>query len=555
MTPWTTRTDRTSTEPRTDRPTLDPLYALGGVTMEIRLPDEARDNRRLAARELVLDDEDQERVETWGIDRPLGSHYDYHGTQILVGCRVELTINGLTQYGAVRGSQGTVTGLDPEGAVDIDFDNGHQLAVMPSWVAIFREEEEEEEGIDTGGTEMPEILRTPNGVEIVVGQRVQAITNDLRSSNIYIGAQGTVSEISRDVQVNFDTYLHGNLWARPDWIEAITGGVTPDDSIMFERLLGQTNDLMIVGTQLFQLRAEEITSGSEILRRYQQQLIQQFNQARENLRRKEQALEIREAERCNMPTVSLYDVTRGMRVYKDSRSVCFIMPFHYAPNRIQYNGVTKKLTDEHQAEAIQDCLLQVDTSNGSEARLMLLKSEDYQNMEHYHSQRGYNCTGDMQLPRGIPSSDELWALRDRYQEVLTVINRDSPGTSHPEGMSHIDILWSEATAISSDEHWTTIPERRAYQVGDLVQVLRSYDSFPQDDVGSIGRVVTVNYETSIGVEFLFDFSGHNCSGTCPDGYGYNFNIDYIRHAPIGARRTRERGIYRRMSNEERTDLR
>ncbi len=257
------------------------------------------------------------------------------------------------------------------------------------------------------------------------------------------------------------------------------------------------------------------------------------------------AVEDKAKQELLIPAITLRHVQAGMQIYKDSTRIAYLVPFVYAPVRLEWSKHPRKkatlISDEDAKKLKTNLILSIWVNNrGRIDDLTLL--HNWCPFKHYHT----HCTGSMPLPI-IKTPNNIFTFRDKYQHLLEAVNMDSLASNYCHSIAS-DELVERAREFNQavDQAWSS-QEKEATKdqihKGDIVKVIRGCEGFPANYIGSIGKALEEDDREFLFVEFLFSSSAfHDCCGLTIPNHGYTFPIADLERMPVGTQRTRNAGI-------------
>lgn len=248
----------------------------------------------------------------------------------------------------------------------------------------------------------------------------------------------------------------------------------------------------------------------------------------------------------NMPPVSRAATLSGIRVFINDNKINWLAPFSYVPQVSVRQGEYRAIP-EHMREQLQqpNLLLRVilHTNNTVQA-ITLVSSIDFEVFRHYHCLGSHDCLGSFQ-PGTITSWQDLVSLRDRYQQLLTQVNHDSIANHEPPGSPTAAQLWDTGTRCENPTGtWTNY----FWQIGRLWKVIAPPQNFPNECVGSIGKMMA-RTDSVVRLQFLFT-DNHFMAVGGRNRTSFDFPISCVELCPETARRTRLWGIANRQAAGE-----
>lgn len=366
------------------------------------------------------------------------------------------------------------------------------------------------------------------------------------------------------------------LWVCHSWLRILAPPEPETEDDAFQRFVDSlqgAGDVLVYNGQVYDLSSSLLTTPTEILSAQRRHFGEQYRRANRRFDEQMEVLRQRAEMNIEMPWVSLADVVRGLRLFKEDNGVHYLLPFQYAPEFLfGYAGQNEeededededfvgfayhRLAPEHQERLKQGVVFDLKTVRGGGATVILRKEPSLERFYHYHSMSiGGDCLGSLQL-HNIHALADVYRIHAQYQESLRVINGGSLAENHPDNLPSFEELRMGGTIVTKEEvgFWEESPPPRAseppreeaptgqFRVGQLVQVLSRDAHFPSDCIGSVGTVIRIGQEL-VRVHFLFynaDFVGRHHDE-------YEFLPWRLYPADRRFRRTRTRGAWSRMT--------
>ena len=308
----------------------------------------------------------------------------------------------------------------------------------------------------------------------------------------------------------------------------------------FLESLERNPNYITLGSQVFTLQLEPNAEATKVLTSFIDHVTSQYREAEVRFSAEKRNL-LSQIERSKpMPELTLEDVAKGMRIYKNNNNLVYILPFEYAPTMLSYRGQNRILKPVQARKLRKSCLIEISVQGNKVVHTRLLDSVTLCRVYHYHSMGSNDCAGSIHME--VPKLASIYDFRDKMQDVLKIINGDSLGQGHPRGATHhFNALWSRFSEPTEESgEWTT--RRESLRIGTVVKILAATDHFPMHRVGTVGRVCCSypsGENTMYSVQFLYRepvfHRGHNGSSSEEDCY--NFPRSNLEAMPAGTRRT------------------
>lgn len=415
-----------------------------------------------------------------------------------------------------------------------------------------------------------------DGKELNVGDEVLFVDSNVNGDtqsivqDFSLGSTGVITEIRRGTQhsnrstisIQFARNRDGRIftfWLPPISLRSLGTLVSDDEETDVQNFIARVEskvNLIIIENKVCTLQLTEDAEASKVLGGIKSSYAARFAEARRIFVAREETLKQELAQACPLPNITLSDVARGMRVYKDN-GLHWVMPFLYHPTHITENSRTWEIPEESRKEMWTELFCDIHVNNSGNGQISLRKSADFESFDHYHRMDGRDCAG-IEIT-GCKTPAKAWETRSTYEATLAIINGDSIAHGHPaEFTPFTDLrnLSKEIKGTATERSkiiggWSTQAvegvDSTELQLGQLAQVTQVYEQFPEAGVGAIGTIVHLYHQggqaaTHYGIEFLFTApSFHNCNGTGQNGHCYAVTIACVTSAPRGARRTRAIG--------------
>jgi len=280
----------------------------------------------------------------------------------------------------------------------------------------------------------------------------------------------------------------------------------------FQELLTSQPDLLIREGQMYSLSLVNEATPNTILNTRDDFITREFRRARDRVQNRVTQVEQQLATMNAMPTITFNDVkTRKIWCYSENGEMGFILPFKYAPKRIETRDNIYAISDEYQGRLKKDCLLQVRFTNNQARYWALLEPKSLGQVMHYHAMEGADCRGSIQGQDFSATVAGALQFRDHYQNTLEVINYPSVARNSYRSMD-INVLLTASRQIEGTAgRWdvTAPPQptgRQRYRYRLKVQVIRTHDVYPEEWLGCVGRVDSSGEElTRVRFQFALPF--------------------------------------------------
>ena len=278
---------------------------------------------------------------------------------------------------------------------------------------------------------------------------------------------------------------------------------------------GKIFKLVATKTTLEDVYGGVIAEASSIVEQY----ASSFRMTEESLKR--QLLEI-----DKMPEVTVSDIAKyGVYVCKYSSSLAYILPFHYRPRFLDI-GKKFPLKDEARLKLERHVLFFLSVKGEKIQKLELFSTfsdiEKGSVFQQYHT----TCWGSLPLPPTITGIKDIVDFRNKCESLLEVINVGSLANKNPPGLPPSSSLTKELIIEESRKMVLSVKDT---PVGTLLKVIRKYDYFPEEYLGSIGRVIRERGEReNLTLEFGFKHNSlHDGDSAGKNHQCYNIPFAYL----------------------------
>lgn len=260
--------------------------------------------------------------------------------------------------------------------------------------------------------------------------------------------------------------LHGELpgshagWFFPSTalVHAPTYSPIEEDAQQLAKSVADATPVLLLGGKVYRLEVAPHVALEDCLTPLLQQFARQFKVITEVCEARVLQAEHAAGDQHIVPVgTDLASIQRGLRLYITTRQLHFVLPISYYPRFIISHETRRVLSEAHQKQLSRPKLLLDITTSGKHYIDCVFRKSSFVVFKHYHSDGRQTCLSSF-APEALTTIDDVFALRNKIQEILKTINGDSCVLSMPPGLPTKYMLWDDARrassgAASEDAEW------------------------------------------------------------------------------------------------------